>query len=127
MINVFVIEDNRTEGMLLRMVLSEIKDIKAQIFATATDMLAKIDQYPDIAIVDLMLPDMNGLELIKHIRNKSPQTRIVVVSAQRDIELLAQIQAQGVYNYLVKSEACLVYLRHVIDDLLIVINHLRNE
>jgi DNA-binding NarL/FixJ family response regulator len=66
------------------------------------------------------------LELIKQIKAKSPHTKIVVVSAQRNIELIAELQAEGIFNYLVKSEACLTYLHHVIEDLLIVIKHRSN-
>jgi DNA-binding NtrC family response regulator len=120
---VFVIEDNRTESMLLRLALSEVADLTITTFATATAMLKEINQQPQIAIIDLNLPDMNGLELIRKIKVESPATRMVVVSAQRDMEVLAKVQEEGVYNYLVKSEACLIYLSKVIEDLLIVITH----
>ncbi len=120
---VFVIEDNRTESMLLRLALSEVADLEIKTFATANTMLKEIAQQPHIAIIDLNLPDMNGLELIRKIKVESPNTRMVVVSAQRDMDVLAQVQEEGVYNYLVKSEACLIYLGKVIEDLLIVIAH----
>ncbi len=120
---VFVIEDNRTEGMLLLLALSEIPNLEIKTYSNASSMLNDIAALPTIAIIDLNLPDMSGLELIRQIKESSPTTRMVVVSAQRDIEVLAQVQAEGVYNYLVKSEACLTYLSTVIEDLLIVIEH----
>lgn len=120
---VFVIEDNRTESMLLRLALSEVGNLEIKTFANATSMLKEITEKPHIAIIDLNLPDMNGLELIKKIKVQSPETRMVVVSAQRDMDVLAKVQEEGVFNYLVKSEACLTYLSHVIEELLIVIRH----
>lgn len=120
---VFVIEDNRTENMLLRLALSEVGNLEIKTFANATSMLKEITEKPHIAIIDLNLPDMNGLELIKKIKVQSPETRMVVVSAQRDMDVLAKVQEEGVFNYLVKSEACLTYLSHVIEELLIVIQH----
>jgi DNA-binding NtrC family response regulator len=123
---VFVIEDNRTESMLLRLALSEVGNLEIKTFATATAMLKEITEQPHIAIIDLNLPDMNGLELIQKIKIQSPQTRMVVVSAQRDMDILAKVQEEGVFNYLVKSEACLTYLSHVIEELLIVIQHKTN-
>jgi two-component system, chemotaxis family, chemotaxis protein CheY len=122
----FVIEDNRTEGMLLQLALAEIEGLIVKTFPTGKSMLDKLYDVPDIAIVDLILPDMSGMELIKHIKTQSPNTRIVVVSAQRNIELIAELQAEGIYNYLVKSEACLTYLNHVIGDLLVIIKY-KNE
>jgi DNA-binding NtrC family response regulator len=120
---VFVIEDNRTESMLLRLALSEVGNLEIKTFANATSMLKEITEKPHIAIIDLNLPDMSGLELIKKIKVQSPETRMVVVSAQRDMDVLAKVQEEGVFNYLVKSEACLTYLSHVIEELLIVIRH----
>jgi DNA-binding NtrC family response regulator len=118
----FVIEDNRTEGMLLQLALSEIEALDVRIFPTATAMLNS-ELKPDIVIVDINLPDMNGMELIKRIQEADPNTRIVAVSAQRDIDVVAQVQAQGVYNYLVKSESCLTYLHRVIGELMIVLDY----
>jgi DNA-binding NtrC family response regulator len=121
--SLFVIEDNRTESMLLRLALAEVPNLNIATFANATSMLKEIHKQPTIAIIDLNLPDMNGLELIKKIKESSPKTRMVVVSAQRDMEVLAKVQEEGVYNYLVKSEACLTYLGVVIEELIIVIQH----
>jgi DNA-binding NarL/FixJ family response regulator len=124
---VFVIEDNRTEGMLLQLALSEIPDLEVKTYSSASAMLKDIALQPTIAIIDLNLPDMSGLELIRQLKNQSPQTRMVVVSAQRDIEVLAQVQAEGVFNYLVKSEACLAYLSTVVAELLIIIEHKKTQ
>jgi DNA-binding NtrC family response regulator len=120
---VFVIEDNRTEGLLLQLALSEIPNLEVKTYANAGLMLEEISEQPEIAVIDLNLPDMSGLELIREIKESSPKTRMVVVSAQRDMDVLAEVQAEGVYNYLVKSEACLTYLGTVVEELLIVIKH----
>jgi CheY-like chemotaxis protein len=119
---VFLIEDNRTEGMLLKLSLGSIESIKVTSFITGKDLLDNLSQNPDIVIADLMLPDIDGYDLIKLIRNYNKNIRIVVVSAQKDVELIAKIQEQGVFNYLVKSEACIKYLQQVIEELIIVIN-----
>jgi DNA-binding NtrC family response regulator len=123
----FVIEDNRTEGMLLQLALAEIENLEIRTFTNGQAMLDRLYENPIIAIVDLILPDMSGLELIKKIKMKNENIRIVVVSAQRDIDLIADLQAQGIYNYLIKSEACLTYLHDVIADLLIIIKHKNQE
>ncbi len=119
----FVVEDNRTEGLLLQLALSEILNLEVKMFPTAQSLLEHLVENPAIVIVDLNLPDMMGLELIKIIREKYPKIRIVVVSAQRDMDMLAKVQAMGIYNYLVKSEDCLVYLHKVIEELLIILEY----
>lgn len=123
----FVIEDNRTESMLLQLALSEIKNLTIKTFPTATQMLEHLPEHPDIVLVDLILPDMSGIDLIKKIQAYSAQIRIVVVSAQRDMDVLAEVQSLGVFNYLVKSEMCLTYLHQVVSELIILMNHHRSQ
>lgn len=120
---IFLIEDNRTEGMLLKLSLGSIKDIAITSFSKGKDLLDSLNQDPDIVIVDLMLPDISGQELIKIISEYDPKIRMVVVSAQRDIDMVAKIQEMGVYNYLVKSEGCIQYLNQVIEELIIVLDY----
>ncbi len=120
---IFLIEDNRTEGMLLKLSLGSIDNLSITTFSKGKDLIDNLTQDPDIVIVDLMLPDISGYELIKIITEYDPNIRIVVVSAQRDIDLIAKIQEIGVYNYLVKSEGCIQYLHQVIEDLIIVMDY----
>ncbi len=116
--NIFVIEDNKTEGMLLKLCLSSISNISISNFATGRELLDNLDQNPEIVIADLMLPDITGIELIKKIKEYNPDINIIVVSAQRDIDVVAKTQELGVYNYLVKSETCIEYLQNVINNLI---------
>ncbi len=115
---IFVIEDNKTEGMLLKLCLSSIANVSISNFANGSDLLNNISENPDIVIVDLMLPDISGIELIKRIKNFNPKINVIVVSAQRDIDVVAKTQELGVYNYLVKSETCIEYLQQVISNLI---------
>ena len=120
---VFLIEDNQTEGLLLKLALSSNTELEITHFTNANDMFEKIDETPAIALVDINLPDINGFDLIKKLQEKVPNISIIVISAQRDVDLIAQIQELGVYNYLVKSEGVLNYLKKVISDLLIILKN----
>jgi DNA-binding NtrC family response regulator len=120
---VFLIEDNQTEGMLLKLALSSNPDLDIEHFTNAKDMFEKITEKPSIALVDINLPDINGLELIQKLKVQLPEIKIIVISAQRDVDMIAQIQEEGVYNYLVKSEGVLAYLKKVIADLLIILKN----
>jgi DNA-binding NtrC family response regulator len=120
---VFLIEDNQTEGMLLKLALSSNPDLDIEHFTNAKDMFEKINEKPSIALVDINLPDINGLELIQKLKAQLPEIKIIVISAQRDVDMIAQIQEEVVYNYLVKSEGVLAYLKKVISDLLIILKN----
>lgn len=115
---VFLIEDNPTEGFLLRLALSKIKGLEMFHFKTGSEMMQRMHEQPFVAIVDLNLPDINGLDLIKEIKLKSPKTRIIVVSAQKEIATITQVQSEGTPYYLVKSDSVLKNLKFLVEDFL---------
>nr|WP_283254276.1 response regulator transcription factor [Ramlibacter paludis] len=73
-------------------------------FATARDIMAAIGALkPDVALVDLGLPDGSGFDVIRHIRQVSPQTAVMVVSVfGGERNLLEAIEA-GATGYLLKD------------------------
>jgi two-component system, chemotaxis family, chemotaxis protein CheY len=124
---VFVIEDNKTEGMLLKLCLGSIKNISIKNYTLGQDLLNDMFEEPDIVIADMMLPDITGEELIRKVKDDNPSTEIIVVSAQREIDIIAKVQEMGIYNYLVKSEACMEYLQKTLEDLIFLIENKREN
>jgi DNA-binding NarL/FixJ family response regulator len=58
---------------------------------------------PDVTLVDLQLPDMSGFDLIKKIKGKSPNARIIVLSSHEgDVDIQRALEA-GVQGYVVKG------------------------
>jgi DNA-binding NarL/FixJ family response regulator len=58
---------------------------------------------PDVALVDLQLPDMSGFDLIKRIKDKSPNARIIVLSSHEgDVDIQRALEA-GAQGYVVKG------------------------
>ena len=62
-----------------------------------------VELHPDVGLIDLQLPDMNGFDLIKKIRDKSPNARIVVLSSHEgDVDIQRALEA-GAQGYVVKG------------------------
>ncbi|MBB6730910.1 helix-turn-helix domain-containing protein [Cohnella zeiphila] len=57
---------------------------------------------PDIIVTDLLMPEMDGLELIRRIRGVDSRTRIVILSCMEDFHLVRQAMNMGVSNYMLK-------------------------
>ncbi|HWW84506.1 MAG TPA: response regulator transcription factor [Vicinamibacterales bacterium] len=58
---------------------------------------------PDVSLVDLRLPDMSGFDVIKAIKNKSPNARIVVLSSHEgDVDIQRALEA-GAQGYVAKG------------------------
>ncbi len=57
---------------------------------------------PDLLLLDIYMPDMTGLELLRRLRQDSPDVDVMVVSAARDVETVKEAMRGGVVHYLVK-------------------------
>jgi len=60
------------------------------------------DRKPDIIFTDIMMPGMNGIELVKTIRSKDNKTPIVMITAHTDKEYLLSLVDLHVEQYIVK-------------------------
>jgi DNA-binding NarL/FixJ family response regulator len=60
---------------------------------------------PDIAILDLAMPGLSGIEVAGHIRQRSPDTHIVALSMYGDSLYRRQMLAAGANGYVLKNEA----------------------
>src|SRR5450755_4080143 len=60
---------------------------------------------PDIAILDISMPDLNGVDAAKRIRKESPNTEILILSMHYSDQLIRDILEAGVRGYIVKSDS----------------------
>lgn len=60
---------------------------------------------PDIVILDINMPGMNGLDALKAIREQLPSMRAVVLTLHHSVELLQEIRRAGGKGYVTKSDA----------------------
>ena len=70
---------------------------------------------PGLLILDLYLPGMHGLEVVKEVRAKLPNTRILVLTGHPDGDLPARLISQGVHGFVDKS-APLNYVLQAIES-----------
>jgi len=100
--SILYIEDEQT---VLNKMVKHLSHHYQNVYSTTTAEKA-IDIYhnkkPNIIIVDIHLPNMNGLELIKIIRENDLQTQIIVLTAHNEINYLLEANGLKLTNYLVK-------------------------
>jgi FixJ family two-component response regulator len=60
------------------------------------------DELPDCLIVDLQMPEMNGLELQHHLNRAGIRIPTIVITANREAEMREQCEAAGAETYLLK-------------------------
>ncbi len=62
----------------------------------------KIESDPDIVITDLKLGDMDGLEILKRVKKRSPKTEVIVVTGHGSIDSAVEAIKSGAFDYLTK-------------------------
>lgn len=98
---ILIIEDDRAIQCLISTTL-EISDYSYQIASSAKDGILKLTSYnPDVIILDLGLPDMDGIDVIKKVRTFS-SIPIIVVSARMDNNDKIMALDLGADDYLTK-------------------------
>ncbi|HLW99323.1 MAG TPA: response regulator transcription factor [Candidatus Acidoferrales bacterium] len=60
---------------------------------------------PDIVIMDISMPDLNGVEAAKRIRKNVPATEVLILSMHYSDQLIREIVESGVRGYIVKSDS----------------------
>ncbi len=60
---------------------------------------------PHVAVVDLSMPELNGLEATRRIRQNLPETEVLIFTMHESEELIREVLAAGARGYLLKSDA----------------------
>jgi DNA-binding NarL/FixJ family response regulator len=63
------------------------------------------EMQPDIAIVDLMMPDLNGLETTRQIRKVSERTQVLIFTMHHNDSMIHDVLGAGARGYLLKTDA----------------------
>jgi FixJ family two-component response regulator len=78
-------------------------ELKARSFEAAEDFLARASEHTvSVAILDLWMPKMNGLEVQARLREMSPETKVIVMSAKGVPEMRAAALKAGAVAFLDK-------------------------
>lgn len=73
---------------------------------TGSEAVALAKQHqPDIAILDISMPELNGLDAAKRIRTVAPKTEILILSVHYSDHLIREILRAGIRGYMVKTDS----------------------
>ena len=106
-IRIAIVDDQNLFRQTLAMLLAGIPDFELVAeSANGPDLLkaiALLGDLPDILLMDMNMPGMDGLELNKIIREKYPEIKVIVLSVHAQGTLIAKLIQSGASAYLVKN------------------------
>jgi DNA-binding NarL/FixJ family response regulator len=106
-IRVLLVDDHRMVREALRDALAKVPDVQVVGEAgDAGDALKQLRlQSPDVVVLDIGLPDLNGMEVAARVRDAGGHAKIVVLSAYSDKRFVAEMLRSGASAYVTKSAA----------------------
>ncbi len=101
-----LIEDETMFRQLILLTLGKVKDLQVvgEFGLGKVGLEFCLREKPDILVVDLMLPDINGMEIAREVRRAVPEMKILVITAHPSERLPADLMALGVNGYVDKTE-----------------------
>src|SRR5579884_72647 len=100
--SILIIDD---EALTLRTISRALREEGFEVFVAVSgeDALKVFDEEkPDLALLDVVLPGIDGIEVLRQIKQKSPNTIVVMMSAYRVVDRAVEAMKLGAYDYLIK-------------------------
>lgn len=103
-IEVLIVEDDLRIAEIQKRFIEQIDGFQAVGIAAGyveAKTLIEILQ-PDLLLLDVYFPDMNGLELLRELKLQSKQTDVIMITATKEIEKVQEAISIGVFDYIIK-------------------------
>ncbi|GKU77475.1 response regulator [Paenibacillus sp. L3-i20] len=104
MIRVVIIEDDVRIAEINKRFVEKVENF--EVVGIATDKQQAYEHLeiliPDLVLLDIFFPDMNGLDLLQHIHRNYPKTEVMIITAAKEFETVREAIRGGVYDFMIK-------------------------
>lgn len=121
---IFLVDDNEIYLKTLEKHLVENLNFNVNIysFSNGEDCLKKMHLKPGIVVLDYFLnsknaKEVNGLEILKKIKLTRPETIVLMLSKQDDVEIATATMKYGAFDYISKSDNAFLRVQNAINNI----------
>lgn len=98
---VLIVDDERGVREAIRMLLKEKYHVATA--ASGTEGIASVSTFlPDVVLLDLRIPDIPGIEILRHIKSHDPLIEVILVTAYATMETARKAVRLGAFDYITK-------------------------
>jgi two-component system OmpR family response regulator len=117
----FLIDDEPIQNEMLKDYLNERYLYEIKIFDNGEEAMQHMHLQPEIIVLDYHLsahkPDAkNGVEVLKAIKDKYPETQVIILSGQDKIDVAVDTMRYGAFDYVVKGESAFSRIENIINN-----------
>ena len=107
---IFVVEDNEFFSQLIKQKLEMNDKNEVTLFHNGEDFQRSLYLNPDIVVLDYNLPNSNGIDLLKEIKNFNEEIKTILLSGQEKVDVVIEAFENGAEEYIKKDDNALQML-----------------
>ncbi|MBE7173909.1 MAG: sigma-54-dependent Fis family transcriptional regulator [Williamsia sp.] len=100
---IFILEDDVWYGSMLHHYMSLNPEYLVKRFDSPKDFFARLHENPDVVTLDYSLPDSDGGEVLKRIKEFNKDIQVIIISGQEDVATAISLLKNGAFDYIVKD------------------------
>jgi len=99
--SIYIVDDEKSITDSVSIALED--DYRVRAFPDAETILETLkEETPDLILLDIGLPGMNGIDALRHIKNDYPDVLVIMITAYEDVDTIVAAMKLGAYDYVVK-------------------------
>lgn len=116
--SIFLVDDDPLCLTLYMQFLKNAGYNDVELFETGADCLdGLVEHEPDIIFLDYNMEGMNGLDVLKKIKEFDPNIIVLFISGQEDIEVAINVMKHGAIDYIIKSSLNPEKMKSIMDKI----------
>jgi len=114
---IFIVDDDPFWTGMLSQILKDIDYNNIVTFSNGKDCVDNLHLNPNVVFLDYQMEDMNGLEVLRKVKNYYPGIRVVFCTATEDLGVAINAMKNGSFDYLLKSNATKKEVASIIESM----------
>ncbi|MCD4757621.1 MAG: response regulator [Arcobacteraceae bacterium] len=115
---VAVVDDENEILSMIQRFLNRSEKYQVTVFSNPITAVETIDKSYDIVLLDIMMPQMNGLDALEKIMDKNPEQKVIMMTAYSTLDKVLKSHKHGATHYLMKPFDSLQAIETKINEVL---------
>lgn len=117
-IKIAIIDDEQDILDMIEKFLKRSSGFSVETFNNPLNALSRINATYDVVLLDIMMPQMNGLDVLKALREKFPELKIIMMTAYSTLDKVLKSHREGATHYIMKPFVSMKSLEEKIHEIL---------
>lgn len=114
---IYLVDDDPIFLTLMQSELNTLSKTRTRAFSSGESCLKQMHKNPSMVVLDYELAEdgshsMNGVEVLRKIKETNPETEVVMLSGWDDVTIAVASMKFGAYDYVVKNESALINIKN---------------